>query len=132
MAHHDNTTGFPPACQYHIKLRGKIAELLQKLDTVCFTYQHIDCLYTRFKYRFSRKVIAKSGIVFDNVKREISFNHKNRGMDKMLSIAKKRPLRKKFEQHFMSALQKTKSTQTSGSVFAEKSKKPTRLNLNWI
>ena len=37
----------------------------------------------------------------------------------MLSIGKKRLLRKKFNQHFMSALQKNKLTQTSGSVFPE-------------
>ena len=29
-------------------------------------------------------------------------------------------MRRKFKQHFMSALQKNKSTQTGGSVFAEK------------
>ena len=37
----------------------------------------------------------------------------------MPSIAKKRLLRKKFKQHSMSVLQKNKSTQTSGSVFAK-------------
>ena len=37
----------------------------------------------------------------------------------MPSIAKKKLLRKKFKQHFMSALQMNKSTPTSGSVFAE-------------
>ena len=41
----------------------------------------------------------------------------------MPSIAKKRLLRKKFKQHLMSALQKNKSTQTSGSVFAERIEK---------
>ena len=41
----------------------------------------------------------------------------------MPSFAKKRLLRKKFKQHFMSALQKNKSTQTSGSVFAERIEK---------
>ena len=38
-------------------------------------------------------------------------------------VLQKRLLRKKFEQHFMSALQKNKSTQTSGSVFAERIEK---------
>ena len=83
----------------------------------------MDCLYTLFKYRFSGKVIAKSGNVFDNVQRPIFFNQRNRGVDKMPSIAKKRLLRRKFKQHFMSALQKNKSTQTSGSVFAERIEK---------
>ena len=41
----------------------------------------------------------------------------------MPSIAKKRLLRKKFTQHFLSALQKNKSTHTSGSVFAERIEK---------
>ena len=41
----------------------------------------------------------------------------------MPSIAKKRLLRKKLKQHFMSPLQKNKSTQTSGSVFAERIEK---------
>ena len=41
----------------------------------------------------------------------------------MPSIAKKKLLRKKFKQHFMSALQKNKSTQTNGSMFAERSEK---------
>ena len=75
-----------------------------------------------FKYRFSGKIIAKSGNVFDKVQRAI-FNQRNRAVDKMPSIAKKRLLRKKLKQHFMSALQKKKSTQTSGSVFAEKIEK---------
>ena len=46
----------------------------------------------------------------------------------MPSIAKKRLLRKNFEQHFMSALQKNKSTQTSGSVFAERIEKAKKAN----
>ena len=89
----------------------------------CFTHQHADCLYTLFKYQFSGKIIANSGIVFDNVQRAISFNQRNRGVDKMPSIAKKKLLRKKFKQHFMTALQKNKSTQTSGSVFAKRIEK---------
>ena len=105
-------------------------ELLDKLDTFCYTYQHVVCFYTLFKYRFSGKTNAKSGNVFDNVQRAIAFNQRSRGLDKMPSISKKRLLRKKFEQHFMSALQKNKSTKTSGSVFAERCEKAKKLNLN--
>ena len=36
-----------------------------------FIYQHVDCLYTLFNYRFSGKDIAKSGNVFDKVQRAI-------------------------------------------------------------
>ena len=38
-------------------------------------------------------------------------------------LQKKTLLRKKFKQHFMSTLQKNKSTQTSGSVFTERTEK---------
>ena len=41
----------------------------------------------------------------------------------MPSIAKKRLLRKKYEKHLFSSFQKTKTTQTSGSVFAERIEK---------
>ena len=67
IAHHDDKTCFLPACNYHIILLGKIEELLHKLDTFCFTYQHVDCLYNLFKYRFNGKIFAESGNVFDNV-----------------------------------------------------------------
>ena len=125
VTHHDDKTCSLPACKYHNILLVGAEELLHKMDTFCFTYQHVDCLYTLFKYRSSKKFISKSGNVFDNVQRAISFNQRNRGVDKikMPIIAKKRLLRKKFKQHFMSALQKNKSTQTSGSVFAERIEK---------
>ena len=123
IAHHDNKTCFLPACKCHIILLGNMEELLKKLDTFCFTYQHVDCLYTLFKYRFSGKVIAKRGQLFDNVQRAVDFNHRNKGVDRMPSIAKKRLLRKKFKKHLFNSFQKTKTTQTSGSVFAERIKK---------
>ena len=123
IAHHDDKTCFLPSCKYHILLHGNVEELLKKVDTFCFAYQHVDCLYTLFKYRFSGKVIAKSGQVFDNVQRAVDFNHRNKGVDRMPSIAKKRLLRKKYKKHLFSSFQKTKTTQTSGSVFAERIKK---------
>ena len=91
-----------------------------KLDTFCFTYQHVDCLSTLSKYRFSGKVFAKSGQVFDNVQRAVDFNHRNKGVDRMPSIAKKRLFRKIFKKHLFSSFQKTKTTQVNRSVFAER------------
>ena len=38
----------------------------------------------------------------------------------MLSIAKKRLLRKKYKKPLLSSFQRTKLTQTSGSVFADR------------
>ena len=120
ITHHDDKTCFLPSCKYHILLHGNVEELLKKMDTFCFTYQYVDCLYTLFNYGFSGKVIAKSGQVFDNVQRAVDFNHRNKGVDRMPSIAKKRLLRKKYKKHLFSSFQKTKSTQTSGSVFADR------------
>ena len=111
---------FLPNCRYHIILIGNLKELLQKLDAFCFNYQHVDCLYTRFKYRSSGKIVLKSGQLFDNLQRAVHFNQQNRRVDRMPSIAKKRLLRKKYKKHLLSSFQKTKLTQTSGSVFAEK------------
>ena len=80
LAHHDDNHQTCPllAYKYHIILLGEFEELLHKLDIFCFTYPHVDCLYTLFKYRFSGKVYAKTGNVFDNVQRAISFNRRNR------------------------------------------------------
>ena len=112
--------------EYHILLHGNVEDLLKKLDTFCFTYQHVDCLYTLFKYQFSGKVIAKRGQVFDNVRRAVDFNQRNQEVYGMPSIAKKRLLRKKYKKHLFSSFQKTKSTQTGGSVFAERIEKVTK------
>ena len=120
IAHHNEKTCFLPACKNHIVLLGNVQELLKNLDTFCFTYQHVDCLYTLFKYRFSGKVIAKSGQLFDHVQRAVDYNHRNKGLDRMPSIAKKRLLRKKYKKHLFSSFQKTKTMWTSGSVFAER------------
>ena len=83
----------------------------------------MDCLYILFKYRFSGTVIAKSGQVFDNVQRAVDFNHRNKWVDRMPNIAKKRLLRKKYKKHLFSSFQKTKTTQSSGSVFAKRIEK---------
>ena len=134
VAHHNDKTCFLPACKYHIILLGNVEELLKKLDSFCFTYQHVDCLYTLFKYRFSGRVIAKSGQVFDNVLRAVDFNQRNKGLDRMPSIAKKRLLRKKYKKHLFSSFQKTKTTQTSGSVFVDRIEqvKKTKIELDLI
>ena len=120
IAGHDDKMCFLPNCRYHNFLIGNIKELLQKLDAFCFNYQHMDCMYTLFKYSFNGKIVIKSGQLFDYLQRAVHFNQQNRGVERMPSIAKKRPLRKKYRKHLLSSFQKTKSTQTSGSVFADR------------
>ena len=90
------------------------------MDAFCFNYQHVDCLYTLFKYRFSGKNALKRGQLLDNLQKAVDFNQENRGVDRMPSIAKKRLLRKKYKKKLLSSFQKTKLTQTRGSVFAHR------------
>ena len=45
---------------------------------------------------------------------------KHKTVERMPSIAKKRLLREKYKRHLLSSLQKTISTQTNGSVFADR------------
>ena len=130
-ARHDDKMCFLPNCRYHSILRSDIKELLQKLDGFRFNYQHVDCLYTVFKYHFSGNFVVKSGQRFDNLQRAVHFNHQNRGVDRIPSIAERRLLRKKYKKHLLNSIQKAKSTQTSGSVFADRIEqiKKTKLEL---
>ena len=120
IARHDDKMCFLHNCRYHILLIGIIKGLLQKKNAFCFYYQHMDCLYTFFKPHFSGKIFVESVQLFDSVQRAAHFNHQNRGVDRMPSIAKKRLLRKKYKKPLLSSFQKTKLTQTSGSVFADR------------
>ena len=130
IACHEDKMCFLPNCRYHIILIGNIKDLLQKLDAFCFNYQHVDCLYTLFKYRFSCKKVVKSGQLFENLQRAVHLNQQNRGVNRMPSVAKKRLLRKKYKNFLLSSFQKTKSTQTSQSVLQTELNKIKRLNLN--
>ena len=117
IARHDDKMCFLLKCRYHFILMSNIKEMLQKLVEF---YQHVACLYTLFKYRFSGKNVIKSGQMFDNLQRAVHFNQQNRAVDREPSIAKKRLLRKKFKKHLLSSFQKTKSAQTSRSVCADR------------
>ena len=126
IARHDDKMCFLPNCRYHIILIGNFKELLQKLDSFCFKYQHVDCLYTLFKYRFNGKIVIKSGPLFDKLQRAVHFNQQNRGVERMPRIAKrsswgkstknicwapsKRPNRRKLvDQCFQTELNKLKN-----------------------
>ena len=120
VAHHDDKMCFLPNCRYHILLIGNIKDLLQILDTFCFNYQHVDCLLTLLKRRFSGKIVVESGQFFHKVQKAVHFNHQNRRVARITSIAKKKLSRKKYKKHLLSSIQQTKSPQTSESVFADR------------
>ena len=120
IARHNDKMCFLPNCRYQIVLIGNIKGLLQKLEAFCFNYQHMDRLYTLFKFHFIGKIVIKSGQLVDNLQRAVHFNQQNRGVERMPSIAKKRLLSKKYKKQLLDSFQQTKSTQTSGSVFADR------------
>ena len=106
IARHDDKMCFLPNRRYHIILIGNIKEMVQKLDAFCFNYQHVDCLCTLFKYRFSGKIVVKTGQLFDVLQRAVHFKQQNRGVDRMLSIAKKKTLEEKVQITFVELLPK--------------------------
>ena len=108
IAHHKEKRCFLPVCKYHTVLLGNVQELLKKLDTVCFTYQHVDCLYTLFKYRFSAKIFAKSRQVFANLQRAVDFNQRNKGVDRMPNNGKKSFLRKSSKSIYSAPFERQK------------------------
>ena len=80
----------------------------------------MDSLYKLFNYRINGNIVVKSGQVFENVQRSVCFNGRNRGMERMPSVVKKRLLREKYRKHLLRSSRNTKTLQTSGSVFAER------------
>ena len=118
--HQDDKMCFVPICRYHVLLKGDIKQLLQKLDAFCFYYQYVDCLNTPFKCRFCSEIVVKNGQLFDNVQKVAQFHHQNKGSDRMPRIGQRRLLRKNNKKKLVGPFQKSKSTQTSGSVFANR------------
>ena len=121
------STAFPttmPNCvfpngRFYILLLGNVEALLLRLEPLWFTYQHVDCLSTVFKNRFSGNFVVKKGQVFDNVETAVYFNHWKKGVDRMPSIPKNRPMREKDRKHLSRSFRKPTSTRNSKSVLAE-------------
>ena len=108
-------------------LLGNVEKLLQKLDP----FQHMDCLYTLFKYGFSGKIVVKSSQVFDNVQRAVWFDQSKIGVDRMPSIAKKTLLRKKTESISWARSKKNKVKANQGISFWRKNWKISE-DENWF
>ena len=119
FTHHDYKMCFPPKCRYHNVLIGHVGELLQKVDAFCFTYQHVYCLYTIFKCRFSGNCLAKSGHLSDNTQRVVCANQQLSVVDRIPNIAKKL-LREKYRRISRGFSKKTIPTQANDSIFAER------------
>ena len=129
VAAHDPAFCFLKNCKFHLLIADKdLNDLSVKLDRVCFTYQHVDCFYTLFKFRFCGNVLEKNGEIFDSVERAVSFDKLNEGVDKMPSIPKKRLLRKKFKTH---ADVSSKVNFSSNNSFCGESRQCEKKNKSW-
>ena len=78
-----------------------------EIGCICFTYQHMECLFTPFKIQFSGKTVAKRREVFDNVQRAVCFNKNTEERTKCPAFAKN-PLEKKIQQTFFELIPKDK------------------------
>ena len=111
-------------CKFHLVLVGSsLDQILERLDKNLFTYQIVDCIYTLYKYRFFPHIISSRGEVFNQLNRAVEHNLKYRIPEKLPSVAKKRLLRKKCKNHYLSSAQKRASIQTLGSAFLERFRK---------
>ena len=108
VASHNDKICCVSSCKFHIILFGNFEDLLKKSYRFCLTCQHMDCLYTLFLCRFSGKGIAKSGQLFDNVQRAVDFIVRNKGVDRIPSIAK-RGSWEKVEKTFLHLLSEDKN-----------------------
>ena len=90
VACHDAEVCFLPVFGLHILILGNNEELLENLDTLCFTYQHVSIQHIVFKYRFSGNIVVNSGQVFDNEQRAVFFYQRSRGVDRMSSLTNMR------------------------------------------
>ena len=120
IARHAEKMCFLPNCRYHFIPIGDIKELLQKLDASCFNYQHVDSLSTIPSTDSIAKLLSRvDNFLIKCIRRLISTN-RNRGVDEMPRIAKKRRLRKRYEKNLFSYFQNSKLTQICESIFADR------------
>ena len=111
IAHHNEMTCFLPACKYHIVLLGNDQELLRSWIhfaspintlTVFIHYLSIDSVE-----KLLQRVVKC--LITCNEQLTLIFNHRNKGVDRMPSIAKKETLEEKVQKTFVQLLSKDKS-----------------------
>ena len=114
VALHKKSMCTVPNCKHHFLL---IAEKdnndsMQNWTLFVLHISWVDCLYTLFKHRFDRKIVTKNGQKFDKIERAVRLNQCQKMVERMISKAKTRLLRKKRKRPLLSSLQKAISTQT--------------------
>ena len=97
IARHDDKMGFLPNCWYHIVLIGNNKELLEKMDTFFFNYQHVDCLHRFSKYHFRGKIVVKSGQLLIICRRQFNSTTNTEEWRECPALRKRNPLEKNTE-----------------------------------
>ena len=99
----------------HCDVTFPYKEILSFFGHCHVTFPYMELL--SFFGRFVQKVILSC---FSDSFVQKTKQQQNRGVDRMPSVAKKRLMRKKFKKNLLSYFQMVKSTQTSGSAFADR------------
>ena len=127
IAGHVDKMCFLPNCRYHIILIGNIKELLQKLDASATTNRWTACIHFS-----STASVAKLFSSADNsllICRGRFFSTSKTEVWTECPASRRRDFWEKF-QKTLSSFQKTNSTQTIRSVFADRIEQVKGLNLN--
>ena len=132
IAHHDDKTCFLPACKYHNILLVEIEEPLHKLDTICFSYQHVDCLYTLSSCRFNEKILRRVEMCLTMCREQSPLTKETEEWTKC-RVLERRGSWEKSLHNVLWVLSKRKNQRGPVVQCLKKElKKPKRLNLNWI
>ena len=115
FAHHDDNICFPP-----ILIRGDIIELLQELDALCFTYEHAECLYTLFNYQFCGKKMSTVDQLLTKCRGQFISTTKTEDWTECPASRKRDSWEEKYKKQMLSSFHKTKLTQATGSVSADR------------
>ena len=104
-------------CWYHIKLRGDKRELTQKLDAFCFIYQYVDCLFNFSGTNSVAKLLSRVDDFLIMCRGQFISTAKREELTECPAWRKKN-LEEKVQKNLLSPIQKNKSIQSDGSVFA--------------
>ena len=122
ITQHDAEMCFYPITDITFFLLGNVKELLQKLDQLCFTNQHVqyvESLYT-LQMSIQRKNCFRKRSGFWYCAKSSLFYAKKQKSEQNIQHREKSFLRKKYRKHLLSFSQKTKSAPNSGSDSAER------------
>ena len=131
IAHHDDKTCSLHACKYHIILLGEIENCYMNwihfVSPINTWTAFIPCSSTDSAEKLLPRVETCS-----TISREQSFLTKEtQEWTKCRVMQKRGSFKKKFKQHFLSALQKTNQRRPVVQCLQKELKKSKRLNLNW-